>query len=392
MEKYGLPDENTGISLYSKKILIKQKCGELVPTYFRFVKGVVDCSDIPLSISRESYQDSSLIYKLRVLITKRIIKKLEDEMKLDPETYDKWCEEFSQFLREGVMSDNDNQEALLRLLRYKISVKNTRESGNIENYIKKMKTGQEKIYYLNVVGNEREIHDNIYLENYNSQDLPILINSSPLDEMIFKQIGQYKNFKFLNIENENDEFLLQFKQENSSTISKIPEEDITPFSLWIKNELEPYVSRVTISKRLKDSPILVTSQMSSQMKMLMSMMNNDKNSEARDMTVEINPSHELITNLNKLRKQDPKISSLVIKQIFDTALFQAGIAITNIDFAKRNFKVLKTLVNDRLTNKANIEDVPVERIQEDSLKQFKNDVKLKNSEDIFADFKIKEDK
>ena len=81
MEKYGVNEENTGLSLYSKKILIKQKCTELLPNYFRFVKGVVDCSDIPLSISRESYQDSNLIFKLRVLITKRLIKKLEEQVR-----------------------------------------------------------------------------------------------------------------------------------------------------------------------------------------------------------------------------------------------------------------------------------------------------------------------
>jgi TNF receptor-associated protein 1 len=398
MEKYGIQEENTGLSLYSKKVLIKQKCSELLPNYFRFVRGVVDCADIPLSISRESYQDSSLIFKLRVLITKRIIKKLEDEMKTDAENYDKWYEEFSQYIREGVLSDSDNSEPLLRLLRFNSSISNKRQKVSLEDYLKKMKEGQEKIYYLNAMaGSERELEENVFLEAFKSADLPILVSSSPLDEMIFKQIGQYKNFKFLNIENEHDEFLSKFRHETSSSISKINDEDITPFTLWIKNELEPYVTKVTISKRLKDSPILVTSQISSQMKMIMSMMNMDKagNNTMKDFSVEINPSHELIVNLNTLRKEEPKVASLTVKQLFDTALLHAGLPLQNADFAKRTFSLLKTLVGDRVNSKQGVvtEEVePVERIKSsENLKEFKDDVKTKNA-DIFADFKLKDDK
>jgi TNF receptor-associated protein 1 len=394
MEKYGITEENTGLSLYSKKILIKAKCTELVPNYFRFVKGVVDCADIPLSISRENYQDSSLIFKLRVLITKRIIKKLEDEMKLDPENYDKWYEDFSQYLREGVLSDSDNAEPLLRLLRFKVNVGKNREKGSLETYLKKIKPGQEKVYYLNILGNEREIDDNVFLENFKENDLPILICSSPLDEMIFKQVGQYKNMKFLNLENESDDYLNQFKQESSSSLNKLPEEDITPFTLWIKNELEPFVSKVSISKRLKDSPILVTSQMSSQMKMIMTMMNAGGQTSSKDYHVEINPSHEFIVNLNKLRKEDPKIASQTIKQAYDTTLIQSGIPLQNNDFAKRSFSLLKTLINDRLKihqNESEGKQEPVERIKTETLKDFKDDVKLKNS-DIFADFKLNDNK
>ena len=212
--------------------------------------------------------------------------------------------------------------------------------------------------------------------------------------MIFKQVGQYKNMKFLNLENESDEFLNQFRQESSSNISKIPEEDITPFTLWIKNELEPFVSKVSISKRLKDSPILVTSQMSSQMKMIMTMMNAGGQMTSKDYHVEINPSHELIVNLNILRKEDPKVASLTIKQAYDTTLIQSGIPLQNTDFSKRTFTLLKTLVNDRLKihqSEQESKNEPVERIKTETLKEFKDDVKLKNA-DIFADFKLNEKK
>jgi len=82
------------VHLYSRKVLIKSNCAELIPSYLRFVKGVVDCEDLPLNISRETYQDSSLIAKLKNVITKRIIKMLSDESKRDPDTYNKWYANF----------------------------------------------------------------------------------------------------------------------------------------------------------------------------------------------------------------------------------------------------------------------------------------------------------
>jgi TNF receptor-associated protein 1 len=362
MEKYGVTEENTGLALYSRKILIKQKCTELLPNYLRFVRGVVDCADIPLSISRESYQDSNLIFKLKVLITKRILKKLEDEMKADPDTYDKWFEEFQQNIREGVFSDHDNAENLLKLLRFKSTFSSRKV--NLDDYIGKMKKGQEKIYYC-VVGLESDIESNVFLENYKGTDLPILISQNPLDEVLFKNKSQFKNFKFVNIENETDEFLDTYKQDNSSAINKLPEEDISAFTLWIKNELEPFVTKVSLSKRLKDTPLLVTSNISSHMKTMMAMMNPDNKDpygQFKDFMVELNPSHEVIVNLNKIRKEDPKVASLVCKNLYDTALLQSNIPIQNKEFTKRSFQLMKLLMSTRLANKIESEE-PVERLQ-----------------------------
>jgi TNF receptor-associated protein 1 len=93
-EKMGMSQETPGIHLYSRKVLIKENCSELVPSFLRFMKGVVDCEDLPLNISRETYQDSSLISKLRNVVTRRILKMLEDEMKRDEQKFDKWFEDF----------------------------------------------------------------------------------------------------------------------------------------------------------------------------------------------------------------------------------------------------------------------------------------------------------
>jgi len=98
--------------------LIKANCQELLPQYLRFLKGVIDCEDLPLNISRETYQDSSLIAKLRNVVTRRAIKMLEDEAKKDPAKYNTWYNTFHTFLKEGTQLDSDNKDAIFRLLRF----------------------------------------------------------------------------------------------------------------------------------------------------------------------------------------------------------------------------------------------------------------------------------
>lgn len=304
-EKFGMVDEHQGLSLYSRKVLIKAKCAELLPRYLRFVKGVVDCSDIPLSLSRESYQDSSLIFKLKTVITKRILKKLEEEMKSNSEEYDIWFEDFKNFFKEGLMTEKDNSEPLLRLQRYKFNLSSNSQKISLEDYVAKMLPNQNKIYYYVNASDRDDLSGNVHIEQFEGSNLPILFSNDPIDEMVFRQVNEYKDFKFLNIENESDDFLEKLRSEKGESVNKIPEEDVSPYTIWIKGELDPFVGKVTLSKRLKNSPILVTSDTSANMKGFMAMMNQttDPNSLLRNLTFEINPSNHTIISLNELRKK-----------------------------------------------------------------------------------------
>ena len=128
--------------MYSRKILIKEKCNELLPHYLRFIKGVVDCEDLPLNISRENYQDSSLITKLRNVLTRRAIKMIDDEAKRDGEKYKSWYKDFGNFLKEGIAVDNDNKEALFRLLRFESRKHGEAKFISLDEYISNMIEGQ----------------------------------------------------------------------------------------------------------------------------------------------------------------------------------------------------------------------------------------------------------
>lgn len=141
-EKMGMPSEEGALSLYSRKVLIKANCAELLPSYLRFVKGVVDCEDIPLNISRETYQDTGLMNKLRNVITRRILKQLLDESKANPDKYNEWYATFQSFIKEGSQMDNDNKETLFKLMRFNVNYMDSpKKFINLDQYVEKMKDG-----------------------------------------------------------------------------------------------------------------------------------------------------------------------------------------------------------------------------------------------------------
>ena len=136
-------------------------------------------------------------------------------------------------------------------------------------------------------------------------------------------------------------------QESVSERSRIPEEDVTSFCLWIKNELSDNVSKVTISKRLKDTPALVTGQMSSSMRVMMQMMEAqgasggmDMNRLAKDNNLELNAAHPIIVNLNQLRKTNKVAATLVAKQLLDNVMVQSGIPFNINDGTDRQYKLI----------------------------------------------------
>jgi TNF receptor-associated protein 1 len=158
-----MSQEEMEIHLYSRKVLIKAKCRELLPNWLRFVKGVVDCEDIPLNISRENYQDSALMSKLRTVLTKRVIKLLDENAKKDEESYLSWYANFHLFLKEGMASDQDNADQIIHLMRYNSNFSDKQIS--IDDYVKQMKPNQKKIYFI-LGPNKEGCERSAYMESF----------------------------------------------------------------------------------------------------------------------------------------------------------------------------------------------------------------------------------
>lgn len=195
-EKMGVSREESQIALYSRKVLIKDKCQELLPPYLRFVKGVVDCEDLPLNISRENYQDTQLIGRLRSLLTKRILKSLADEMVKSPGAFDIWSKEFAQFIAEGMITDKENSEMLVKLMRYKSSYSDT---TTMDDYITKMKQGQVNIYYA-IADSMETAKKSPFMDPFIKSKTPVLLVASKMDEFFLLQMERYKTHKFVRIQ------------------------------------------------------------------------------------------------------------------------------------------------------------------------------------------------
>lgn len=185
------------MSLYSKKILIKKDCKEvLLPNFLRFVKGVVDCEDIPLNISRETYQDSALMAKLRSFLTKRVLKFLKDQAEKEPEQYSKWYKNFSMFIKEGSL-DPEFKKDVVDLNRYEI---NTEEGFfSLKDYVQKKKNTQDVIFY-STAPSRSAAKDNPYIYPLTKAEVPVIIANTHIEEIIFTEMDTYEGLKFVNVE------------------------------------------------------------------------------------------------------------------------------------------------------------------------------------------------
>lgn len=195
-EKFGMEQEKGDVSLYSKKVLIKKDCkASLFPNFLRFMRGVVDCEDIPLNISRENYQDSALMAKLKSFLTKRVLKQIKTEAEKNPEEYAKWYEEFNIFIKEGSL-DPDFKKNVIDLNRYEIT--GFEGLKTLKQYVEVKIATQDRIFFF-FSPNKNSAKDSPYMYPLIQAGIPVLIATTHIDEFIFREIDTYEGLKFSNI-------------------------------------------------------------------------------------------------------------------------------------------------------------------------------------------------
>ena len=190
-EQFGMGQMEAGVSLYCRKVLIDSKPQKLLPEWLRFLRGVIDSADLPLNISRETMQDSALIQKLNKLITKRFLKFLASEAKNDPEKYKAFYGKFSRFLKEGIATSFEHQEALAGLIRFESTMVDAGTQTSFAEYIDRAKDGQEEIYYL--VGASREVLEKgPYLEAFKARGLEVALFTDQVDQYVLDSMPEFK--------------------------------------------------------------------------------------------------------------------------------------------------------------------------------------------------------
>lgn len=339
-ELWGMGQMEPGVSLYCKNVLIDDKPEGLLPEWLRFLRGVIDSADIPLNISRESMQDSTLVRKLNRVVTKRFLKFLDGEAKGDAEKYKEFYAKFGRFLKEGVVVDFDHRENLCKLLRFESSMTEKGEQTSFEDYLTRAKDGQEKIYYL--TGSDRaSIEAGPYLEALKSRGLEVIFFFDTIDEYLLQHLREFDGKQLVSAASSGLELGDEEVEQEGDPLSEESTEALCEF---LKEEFGDRVEKVEAGKRLVSSPIaaLVPDQgMTAQMRQMMQSMNPDGDLPPMQVELEINSRHPLIHQLSEIRESNPDLAKLVAGQLFDNALLSAGMLDDRTDLIERGFRLME---------------------------------------------------
>ncbi len=240
------PDDREGLKLFIKRVFIMDAAKELLPNYLRFVKGVVDSNDLPLNVSREILQDNPLLQKIKSGLVKRVLGLLKKKS-LDADLYANFWKEFGDTLKEGVVEDFANRDAVLKLLRFASTEnKDATENVSLDDYISRMKSEQDKIYYITGESYEA-VKNSPHLELFKKEGVEVLLMHSRIDEWMMGHVQEYDGKKFQSVAKGKLDLGKDAEKENE------PSEADKSFLKKVQKHLEDHVSEVTASTRLVDS-------------------------------------------------------------------------------------------------------------------------------------------
>jgi molecular chaperone HtpG len=289
-----------GLKLYVKRTFILDDAEQFLPMYLRFVKGVLDTSDLPLNVSRELLQDSAQVTKLRNALSKRVVDMLSKQAKKGTEDYQTFWDTFGAVLKEGVVEDPENQAKLAGLFRFATTNgEAATQDQSLANYIERMPEGQEKIYYL--IGESPElVSRSPLLESFRKEGTEVLLLSDNIDEWLMSNFTEFEGKQFQDIARGD-------LSDTADAEDKKEDEEASDSSLVgrVRTLLDDQVSEVRASKRLVDSPsCLVLNQfdMGAQMRRIMEA-SGQKMPETKPV-LEINLEHPLVERMDKEADED----------------------------------------------------------------------------------------
>ena len=320
---YYTKEYEKGLSLYASGVLIMEKCSDLLPDYFSFVKGVVDTEDLSLNISREMLQKSKSLSLIAKNIEAKIRKELETMLKEDREMYESFFQTFGMQLKYGVYDNYGmNKDKLQDFIMFYSSKR--KKLITLKEYVEKMKEGQDKIYYA--AGTSVEKIDSLpQVEQIKEKDYDILYLTDYIDEFVLSAIHEYEEKTFVNIE--KDDLDLETEEEKENT-KKINEENTD--LLKEMQKVIPEVKEVRFTNKLKTHPVCLTSvgDISIEMQKVFAAMPNTPNMKA-ETVLEINEKHPIANKLKELYQTDQDMFNKYTKILYSEAKMIAGLAIDN---------------------------------------------------------------
>jgi TNF receptor-associated protein 1 len=338
-ERWGMGQIDPAVALYCRRVLIDSKPKGLLPDWLRFLKGVIDSEDLPLNISRETMQDSSLVKKLNDVITKRFLKFLEEQSNDDAAKYETFYKQFGRYLKEGIAMDYTHREKLGKLLRFESSLSDGKLTS-LDEYLTRAKDGQEQIYYQ-VAPNRESIESGPYLEAFKSRGLEVIYFYEAIDEYVCDSLGEFGGKQLVSVERDE----IKLDEQNDPTGTSLTEDEATALCSWTKGLFDSEIESVRSSTRLVDSPAAVFTPndgMTAQMRNMMKAMNQAL--PPQKLVLELNPKHELIQKLHKAHTSNPEVAARVAAQLVDNARIAAGV----LEDPRAMVQRMQQIMNDAL--------------------------------------------
>ncbi|OBH07025.1 molecular chaperone HtpG [Mycobacterium sp. E2699] len=319
-------DAKTGVQLYVKRVFIMGDCEELMPEYLRFVKGVVDAQDLSLNVSREILQQDRQIKAIRRRLTKKVLSTIKDLQSERPDDYRTFWTQFGRVLKEGLLSDFDNQDALLRVASF-ASTHSEEEPTTLAEYVERMKDGQQQIFYA--TGETRQqLLKSPHLEAFRAKGYEVLLLTDPVDEVWVGTVTEFDGKPLQSVA--KGEVDLDSEEEQSGAEREEQQKEFADLLAWLTETLSDHVKEVRLSTRLTESPAcLITDAFGITPALARLYRASGQDVPIGKRILELNPNHPLVTGLRDAHKNadDDAARTLAAETaelLYGTALLAEG--------------------------------------------------------------------
>jgi molecular chaperone HtpG len=335
------PRREDGLKLYSRNILIDEYNKDLLPEYLRFVQGVVDSEDLPLNVSRETVQATGLMARLKRVVTGQVMKELESLAKNDPDKYQTFWKEFGAYLKQGVATSPAEAETIHPLLRFKTNL-HPEPWSSLEEYVGRMKPEQKEIYFI--VGEDpKSILRSPHLDYFQVQNTEVLLLTEPMDSFMLMGLHKYKDFELKNVAQAE----IPDQPKEAEGQEQIAEADFSKLIERFKQVLGERVTDVRASNRLSQSVARLADAdgaLNPELQRVYKYLG--KEYEVPKKILELNPSHVI---LKKLLETDTtsELQTLIIEQIYDSALLVEGLHPDPSSMASRVQQIIEAALNKK---------------------------------------------
>lgn len=327
-----------GVKLYVQRVFIMDDAENLLPPYLRFVKGIIDSSDLPLNVSREILQSNKLIDSMRAGSTKKVLGLLEDIAKDDEEKYLDFWANFGRVLKEGLVEDMANRDTIAKLMRFSTTHDNASDPKiTLADYIGRMKEGQEHIYFI-TADSHLAAQNSPHLEIFRKKGIEVLLLSDPIDEWLTDSLQEFEG-KSLQSVTKGELELGDLDDEASDDESN--DESVDALVEKFTDVLGDRVESVRVTKRLTDSPAcLVTGQFAMSANLERMLMNSGQDVQAAKPIMEINAEHKLVSQLADIEDKTQLEDWVLL--IFEQAMLSEGATLDDpATFVKRVNRMLE---------------------------------------------------